>query len=83
MIWLELDPNVVKPGWTPLIITVLLGVVVVLLVANMRKQLRKINIPPADEPETPEEAPEETAVPDRPESTAAPDPAARKDPPAP
>lgn len=55
MIWLELDPDVVKPGWTPLIITVLLLIVVVLLVANMRKQLGKINIPRADEPEPPEQ----------------------------
>ena len=55
MIWLELDPDVVKPGWTPLIITVLLLIAVVLLVANMRKQLGKINIPRADdEPEPPE-----------------------------
>lgn len=57
MILLELDPDVVKPGWTPLIITVLLAIAVVLLVANMRKQLRKINIPPADEPEPPAPAP--------------------------
>lgn len=55
MIWLELDPDVVKPGWTPLIITVLLLIAVVLLVANMRKQLGKINIPRTEEPELPEQ----------------------------
>jgi hypothetical protein len=45
MILLELDPDVVKPGWTPLIITVLLGVAMVFLYLSMRKQFRKINIP--------------------------------------
>ena len=45
MIVLDLDPNVVQPGWTPLIITVLLGVAIVLLFLSMRRQFRKINIP--------------------------------------
>jgi hypothetical protein len=45
MIFLELDPDVVKPGWTPLIITALLGIVMVFLFLSMRKQFRKINIP--------------------------------------
>ena len=49
MILLELDPNLVKPGWTPLIITLLLGVAVVLLFFSMRRQFRKISIPRADE----------------------------------
>ena len=55
MIFLELDPDVVKPGWTPLIITALLGIAMVFLFLSMRKQFRKINIPreKADE-ETPE-----------------------------
>ena len=51
MILLELDPNLVKPGWTPLIITLLLGVAVVLLFFSMRRQFRKISIPRADEVE--------------------------------
>ena len=48
MIVLDLDPNVVQPGWTPLIITVLLGVAIVLLFFSMRRQVRKINIPPTE-----------------------------------
>ena len=39
MIVLDLDPNVVQPGWTPLIITVLLGVAIVLLFFSMRRQV--------------------------------------------
>ncbi len=62
MILLELDPDLVKPGWTPLIVTLLLGVAVVLLFFSMRRQFRKISIPrtdqtdeapPAATPETP------------------------------
>ena len=49
MILLEVDPDLVKPGWTPLIITVLLGVAVVLLFFSMRRQFRKISIPRDDE----------------------------------
>ena len=49
MILLELDPDVVKPGWTPLIVTVLLGIALVLLFLSMRRQFRKISIPREDE----------------------------------
>ncbi len=49
MILLELDPDVVKPGWTPLIVTVLLGIALVLLFFSMRRQFRKISIPREDE----------------------------------
>jgi hypothetical protein len=49
MILFELDPNLVKPGWTPLIITLLLGVAMVLLFLSMRRQFRKISIPRSDE----------------------------------
>ena len=45
MILLQVDPDVVKPGWTPLIITLLLGIVMVFLFLSMRKQFRKISIP--------------------------------------
>jgi hypothetical protein len=58
MILLELDPDVVKPGWTPLIITLLLGVVMVFLFLSMRKQFRKINVPrakPDEEPPAPDD----------------------------
>ena len=44
MILLDLDPNVVKPGWTPLIITVVLAGALVLLYLSMRRQFRKINV---------------------------------------
>jgi hypothetical protein len=49
MILLEVDPDLVKPGWTPLIITLLLGVAVALLFISMRRQFRKISIPREDE----------------------------------
>jgi hypothetical protein len=45
MIWLDIDPNVVKPGWTPLLITVGLAIAVVLLFISMRRQFRRINVP--------------------------------------
>ena len=41
----EIDPNVVKPGWTPLIILIILALVMVLLFLSMRRQFRKINVP--------------------------------------
>lgn len=51
---LELDPNIVKPGWTPLLITVALGAVIVLLFISLRKQFRKIEknfpMPEASQP---------------------------------
>jgi hypothetical protein len=58
MILLELDPNVVKPGWTALVVTLLLAAAMVFLFFSMRKQFRKINIPPEepdDKPPTPTE----------------------------
>ena len=48
MLLLDLDPNVVKPGWTALIITIALALSLVLLYLSMRRQFRKINIPPED-----------------------------------
>ncbi|CAA9417890.1 MAG: hypothetical protein AVDCRST_MAG75-3238 [uncultured Propionibacteriaceae bacterium] len=45
MTLLEIDPNVVKPGWTPLIITLLLAGAMVLLSRSMRRQFGKINVP--------------------------------------
>ena len=58
MIFLELDPNVVRPGWTALVVTLLLAAAMVFLYFSMRKQFRKINIPrqePDDKPSTPTE----------------------------
>ena len=45
MILLDVDPNVVQPGWAPLFIVLLLGIVMVFLYFSMRKQFRKIRIP--------------------------------------
>ena len=55
MMLLDIDPNVVKPGWTPLIITVVLAVVLIGLYLSMRRQFRKINLPddPAVDPTSP------------------------------
>lgn len=52
LIALDIDPNVVKPGWTPLIITIGLALVMVLLFISMRRQFRKINVDPAQPDET-------------------------------
>lgn len=42
-ILLELDPNVVKPGWTPLLITIAIALVMVLLFRSMRRQFRRVD----------------------------------------
>jgi hypothetical protein len=65
---LELDPNVVQPGWTPLIITIGLALAVVLLYFSMRKQFRRINIP-APEADQPDPAPVESPAPAADESS--------------
>ncbi|HEX6759252.1 MAG TPA: hypothetical protein VF086_12710 [Propionibacteriaceae bacterium] len=51
MILLDVDPNVVEPGWAPLLITILLGIVMVFLYFSMRKQFRKIRMPEEEEEE--------------------------------
>ncbi|HJV13073.1 MAG TPA: hypothetical protein VJ625_04195 [Propionibacteriaceae bacterium] len=45
MILLEADPNAVEPGWTALIVVLLLAGAMVLLYLSMRKQFRKIRTP--------------------------------------
>ena len=85
MILLEVDPDLVKPGWTPLIITVLLGVAVVLLFFSMRRQFRKISIPRDDEVDDPADPPVDgppAATPDASDAPTNDDPATREDPPA-
>jgi hypothetical protein len=42
MILLDVDPNLVKPGWTAFLVVVLLGIAMVFLYLSMRKQFRKI-----------------------------------------
>jgi hypothetical protein len=58
MILLDVDPNVVQPGWTPLFITLLLGAAMVFLYFSMRKQFRKIRTPDDPLNDTAEEAEE-------------------------
>jgi hypothetical protein len=49
MILLDLDPSVVKPGWTPLIITILLAAAVALLMISMRRHMRRVSVPYREE----------------------------------
>ena len=44
LVTLDLDPSVIKPGWTPLIIIILLAVAMVFLYMSMRRQFRKIRV---------------------------------------
>lgn len=66
----EIDPNVVKPGWTPLLIIVGLACVMVLLYLSMRRQFKKIHAAGPDG---------EAVAPTTQSTTAAPDPAADTD----
>ncbi len=63
MILLEVDPNLVQPGWTALIVMILLALAMVVLFFSMRKQVRRITVPPTEpeEPEESEESEESTA----------------------
>lgn len=47
---LEVDPNLVRPGWTPLVVLILLGIVLFFLGRSMIKQFRKIDVPADHEP---------------------------------
>lgn len=70
-IWLEIDPNVVKPGWMPLVILLLLGAAMVFLYRSMRRQFGKINLPsdrPGAEPSRDADAAGPDARPDSPSS---------------
>jgi hypothetical protein len=49
MMLLDIDPNLVKPGWTPLLITIVLAAIMVLLFLSMRRQFAKINVPTEQE----------------------------------
>ena len=52
MMMLEVDPNLVRPGWTPLLVIVLLGIVLFFLGRSMLKQFGRIDVP-ADHPAEP------------------------------
>jgi hypothetical protein len=56
MILLDVDPNVVQPGWTPLFIVLLLGIAMVFLYFSMRKQFRKIRLPEDEESDNTEDS---------------------------
>jgi hypothetical protein len=56
MILLDVDPNVVQPGWTPLFIVLLLGIAMVFLYFSMRKQFRKIHLPEDEESDNTEDS---------------------------
>jgi hypothetical protein len=68
MILLEVDPNVVKPGWMPLLITLLLLGAMVLLYLSMRKQFRKIRTSEDDESDNAEDDNAEDSASERPPS---------------
>lgn len=44
LILLDIDPNVVKPGWTPLLITIGIALAMVGLYLSMRRQFRRIDV---------------------------------------
>ena len=45
IVLLGIDPNLVRPGWTPLLVIVVLGIVLFFLGRSMLKQFGKINVP--------------------------------------
>jgi hypothetical protein len=53
LVLLDVDPSVVKPGWTPLLVTVFIGAGLLLLYFSLRRQVRKISpdLPYSDEVE--------------------------------
>ena len=61
MILLDVDPNIVKPGWTPLFVVLLLAAAVVFLYFSMRKQFRKIRTPDDVADEATEDAEDSTS----------------------
>ena len=45
MTLLDIDPNLVRPGWIPLLITIVMALVLVLLFRIMRRQMGRIQVP--------------------------------------
>jgi len=64
MVLLDIDPNLVKPGWTPLIILIALAFVLALLYLSMRRQFRKINLPGDERPGVTDTDPVSPGAPD-------------------
>jgi hypothetical protein len=52
MTWMETtpDPNSVVAGWIPLVLIAVLAAAMVFLFFSMRKQMRRIDIPPEGVP---------------------------------
>jgi hypothetical protein len=61
---LEVDPGTARPGWAALVVVLLLAVAVVFLYFSMRRQFRKINIGPPDEPPSSPDEPSRPKSPD-------------------
>jgi hypothetical protein len=63
---LGVDPNLVRPGWTPLVVLILLGIVLFFLGRSMLKQFGKIDVPADHEPteELTVTEPDDGALPD-------------------
>jgi len=40
---LDVDPSIVRPGWTALLVTVFIGAALVLLYFSLRRQVRRIS----------------------------------------
>jgi hypothetical protein len=51
LVLLDVDPGIVKPGWTALLVTVFIGAALLLLYFSLRRQVRKIesDLPYSDE----------------------------------
>jgi hypothetical protein len=50
LVALEVDPSTARPGWAALVVVLLLAVAMVFLFFSMRRQFRKINVGPSDQP---------------------------------
>ena len=50
LVALEVDPSAARPGWAALVVVLLLAVAIVFLFFSMRRQFRKINVGPSDQP---------------------------------
>jgi hypothetical protein len=67
LVALEVDPSTARPGWAALVVVLLLAVAMVFLFFSMRRQFRKINVGPSDQPPS---SPDETPGPKSPDGTA-------------
>lgn len=50
MMWWEVDPDLVRPGWSPLVVVVLLGIVLFFLGRSLIRQFGKIDVPADHDP---------------------------------